>query len=163
MADNEVVGTKIRRPMGEIVQVTVQCALPQLSALREPFAAWAHWPVLKQHDQRPLRPPTPRKQTGSFRRKLGDFGTCTRGRARYKTIAIRPRRLGSNGFAGGCWPSQAGLSVLSFCQNASCHFVNRAAVGLFGISADGAPQGKHGQPIPQEVRETSAAQSPGCA
>ena len=28
MADNEVVGTKIRRPMGEIVQVTVQCALP---------------------------------------------------------------------------------------------------------------------------------------
>ena len=87
------------------------------------FAAWAHWPVLKQHDQRSLRPPTPRKQTGSFRRKLGDFGTCTRGRARYKTIAIRPRRLGSNGFAGGCWPSQAGLSVLSFCQNASCHFV----------------------------------------
>ena len=104
---------------------------PQLSALRELFAAWAHWPVLKQHDQRSLRPPTPRKQTGSFRRKLGDFGTCTRGRARYKTIAIRPRRLGSNGFAGGCWPSQAGLSVLSFCQNASCHFVNRAAVGLF--------------------------------
>ena len=46
-------------------------------------------------------------------------------------MAIRPRRLGSNGFAGGCWPSQAGVRVLSFCQNASCHFVNRAAVGLF--------------------------------
>src|SRR6476661_4981909 len=50
------------------------------------------------------------------------------------------------------------------CRRASCHFVNSApSWDCSGISADGAPQGEHGQPIPQGVRETSAAQSPGCA
>ena len=49
------------------------------------------------------------------------------------------------------------------CRRAS-HFVDNApSQGCSRISADGAPQGKHGQPIPQGVRETSAAQSPGCA
>ena len=47
-------------------------------------------------------------------------------------------------------------SLSSFCQK-------RAAVGLFTYQCRRAPQGKHGQPIPPEVRETSAAQSPGYA
>ena len=34
----------------------------------------------------------------------------------YKTMAIPAQKIESNGFAGGCWPSQGGLSVLSFCQ-----------------------------------------------
>src|SRR5947209_1771299 len=57
----------------------------------------------------------------------------------------------------------SGLVILSKrCRYPYGHFVKARGGGLFDISADGGVQ-KACQPIPPAIRETSAAQSPGCA